>query len=152
MARLARLWPRVLARRPGTTLLVAGADPTPEVRRRCAENGWTLVADFADLAAVAGRARVAVAPLDYTAGIQIKVLDAADFGVPQVVTAAALRGLAPDLPMTPVDTDPEIAAELCRLLDDPDQARDAAERLRVAVLAEYGVERWTTTVRQLLGV
>lgn len=150
--RLARLWPHVLARRPGTSLIVAGADPPASLRSLCATNRWTLLADFADIGAIARRARVAVAPLDYTAGIQIKVLDAAALGMPQVVTPAALRGLAPDFPLAPSATDEEIVTDLVAVLDDPITARADAELARTAVLEQYGIDRWVQPARQLLEI
>jgi glycosyltransferase involved in cell wall biosynthesis len=142
LERLGRLWPRVLAARPETTALVAGADPPARVVELAHHHGWDLVANFASLADVAARARVAVAPLARTAGIQIKVLDAAALGVPQVVTTAALGGLAPGFPIEPVDDDDAFAAEIVRLLEDPESAAASAASLRAHVEAEYGVGRW----------
>ena len=141
--RLGRIWPRVLKARPETTAFVAGADPPPTVIELTDRHGWDLVANFSSLPDLATRARVAVAPLARTAGIQIKVLDAAAMGLPQVVTTAALAGLAPGFPIEPFDDDGTFAAEIVRLLDDPTSAaRDAAAR-QAYVEAEYGVERWS---------
>ncbi len=92
---LARHWPAVLAARPGTSGLVAGTRPTPEVIALAADLGWELRPDFPDAAAVYARARVAVAPLRHCAGIQTKVIDAASHGVAQVVYREALAGLPP---------------------------------------------------------
>jgi len=152
LAHLDRLWPRLLARRPKTTLLVAGASPPPNVVSYCRSNGWTLVADFPDLGAVLGRARVAVAPLDHAAGIQIKVLDAAAAGVPQVVSPAAVGGFAPGLGVPVAKDDDELLALVVDALEDPEHAQAAAERLRTKVLDEYGVARWAPTARALVGI
>lgn len=151
LERLAALWPRVLAARPGTSALVAGADPLPRVLELCRRQGWELVADFPSLPAVAARARIAVAPLSRTAGIQIKVLDAAALELPQVVTTPALAGLAPGFPIHPVDDDAAFAGEVVRLLADPVAARASAASARGHVQSEYGVERWASWARDLLG-
>lgn len=140
--RLAGLWPEVLKARPDTTALVAGADPPPSVIELVRRQGWDLVANFPSLAEVAARARLAVAPLARTAGIQIKVLDAAALGLPQVVTAAALAGLEPGFPLDPVDDDNAFAARIVALLEDPQTATSDADALRTYVDAQYGVERW----------
>jgi len=142
LERLARLWPTVLGLRPGTTALVAGSAPTPRVRELCAAQGWEVVADFASLPVVAARARVAVAPLTHTAGIQIKVLDAAALGLPQVVRSPALAGLDLDFPLVPRDGDEAFAAEIVRLLENPDAARGAATAVRAHVTERYGVDHW----------
>ena len=91
LERLGRIWPLVLDRRPGTTALIAGSAPTCRVRELCVTHAWELLPDFPSLPAVAARARLAVVPLDRTAGIQIKVLDAVCLGIAQVVTPAASR-------------------------------------------------------------
>lgn len=151
LRRLARVWPRLVARRPGTSLLVAGATPGAAVEALCRSNGWTLAPNFADLAAVLARARVAVAPLDHTAGIQIKVLDAAALGVPQVVTPPAVRGFAPALGVPVAADDDALVDLIAAALDDPERARADALALRSRVLDDYGVARWAPTARALVG-
>jgi hypothetical protein len=150
LRRLARLWPRLLACRPGTTLLVAGAGPGPEVASLCHDHGWTLVPDFAALADVLARARLAVAPLEHAAGIQIKVLDAAAAGVPQVVTPEATRGFAPDLDVPRAPDDDAFVAMVVAALADRTATHVAAARLRRQVLADYGTARWAGTARDLV--
>lgn len=151
LERLAALWPRVLRARPGTSALVAGADPPSRIVQLCRLQGWELVADFPSLPEIAARARIAVAPLSRTAGIQIKVLDAATLGLPQVVTSSALAGLGPGFPLEPFDGDNAFVAEVVRLLEDPVTARAGAVEARGHVESEYGVERWVSWARDLLG-
>jgi hypothetical protein len=150
LERLGRMWPTVLNARPATTALVAGSAPTARVRELCATHGWELVADFASLPEVAARARLAVAPLDRTAGIQIKVLDAASLGMPQVVTTAALEGYAPDFPLTPHDDDSAFAAEIVRLLQDPQLTARQAHETRHHVHETYSVGAWQHQAAGLL--
>ncbi len=151
LQRLARIWPALQSRRPGTTMLVAGARPGPAVRDLCRATSWTLVADFASPAEVLARARLAVAPLDHTAGLQIKVLDAAAHGVSQIATPAALRGFAPELDVPTAETDEAFVDAMTTALDNLEQWAAAARVRRDQVLADYGVERWATPVRELLG-
>ena len=92
-----------VARRARTTAgdhgaIVAATSPPERVRALCATHGWELVPDYPSLDTLLAGARVAVAPLTHTAGIQNKVLDAAIHGMPQVATPAALAGFDPAFP------------------------------------------------------
>ena len=117
---LARQWPAILDARPATTALIAGAHPPDEVRALATRLGWELVADFPDASAVYARARVAVAPLNHAAGIQIKVIDAAGQGLAQVVFAPATAGLPAGFPAVVAD-EATFAGEVVGLLDDDDR-------------------------------
>jgi hypothetical protein len=142
LERLARMWPRLQASRPGTTAIVAGAAPVPRVRDLCLRHGWELVPDFTSLPAVGARARVAVAPLSRVAGIQNKVLDAAAIGLPQVVTPEALEGFDPGLPLVGLADDAAFVAEVVRLLQDRDAARAQVVALGEHVRHRYSTEAW----------
>jgi hypothetical protein len=140
--RLSRLWPALQRRRPGTSALIAGATPSPEVWRLAARHGWELIPDFTDLRATCALARLAVAPLDHTAGIQIKVLEAAALGIAQVVTPEALEGMAPGFPATVAPDDGSLIEGVCRLLDDSALRTARADAAWTHVRDEYSIERW----------
>ena len=106
--------------------------------------------NFASLTDVASRARVAVAPLDRTAGIQIKVLDAASLALPQVVTSAALRGYAAGFPLEPHDDDAAFAAEIVRLLEHPADARAEGAAAARHAQEHYSVGAWAPWAADLL--
>ncbi len=148
--RLSRIWPALLRRRPGTTAMLAGATPTVEVRRLAALHGWELIADFGDLQETCARARIAVAPLDHTAGIQVKVLEAAAMGLAQVVTPAALEGMAPGFPATVGADDAGLIDGISHLLEDEPARRHQAEASRRHVRDGYSVTRWTPWTAGLL--
>lgn len=138
--RLGEMWPEILASRPGTTALVAGARPTQRITDLANRLGWELMADFDDVRTVLGRARVSVVPLRRASGIQIKVLDAAAFGLPQVVSPVVFEGFDPDLPVVVcADTD-DWPGAIAQLLDSPTQAADLADRCRGHVLERYTPE------------
>ncbi len=117
------------------SVLVAGRNPSPEVRELCRVNGWTLESDFASVPELARRAAVAIAPLQSTSGIQNKIMEATQAGLPQVVTSAAVAGYHPDIPLPIVDTGPGFLAELRRLVDHP-----AAVRTQVAAVRRHLAE------------
>lgn len=150
LERLGSIWPRVVAARPETSGLVAGADPPARVFELCAAHGWELVPNFASLPEIASRARLAVAPLTRTAGIQIKVLDAAALGLPQLVSPAALDGLAPGFPLQALESVPAWVDAIVAMLADPVAAAAQAATTRAYVEAEYGVAKWADWARQLL--
>lgn len=133
----------------GLRVLVAGQRPPSVVADLCRARGWTLVADFPSMSWLAEQAAVAVAPLRSTAGIQNKVLEAALIGLPQVVTPAALDGLAPGLPCRVTDDGAALVRAAAELVADPSAAARLADEARHHVVAQYTVGRWRTTIESL---
>lgn len=152
LRRLAKLWPNLLDRRPGTTALVAGSGPVPEVKDLCEKRGWTLLADFTDPVGVYARGRVAVAPLDHTAGIQNKVIDAAALEIAQVVSPAAVQGFPPEFPVSVAATDAEFVDELVGLLQDEDRRSREASAAAAHVRERYTAAAWAPAVAELLDI
>jgi hypothetical protein len=148
--RLARLWPALERCRPGLSLLLAGATPNQEVREIASAQAWDLVEDFGDVSEVCSRARVAVVPLDHAAGIQIKVLDAAVAGIPQIVSPPALRGFAPGFPAIVAENDLEFVDGVLRLIDNDDLRRSQADAANRHVREHYTIECWRPVVAGLL--
>jgi glycosyltransferase involved in cell wall biosynthesis len=135
--RLDDMWPSISARRPGTTLGVAGARPTRLVRDISRRNGWVLIADFPDARHVYARARVAVAPLRHASGMQIKVLDAGARGVPQIVSPVVASGFDAELPVVVAAGTEDWVREITTMLDEPASAAILAERCRSHLTARY---------------
>lgn len=148
--RLDRVWPQIQAARPGTTLVLAGAAPSDGVLALARRRGWTVVADFADLAEIATLARVATAPLTYASGMQGKVLEAAAYGLPQVISTAVARGFGGTLPSMVVESDHELVDALVSLLDDPAEQVALGRAAREHVAQGYTVERWTPWARNVI--
>lgn len=134
------------------SVLVAGARPDARVEQVVARQGWSLVRDFDALQELLPQARMAVVPLRFAAGIQIKVLEAASFGLPQVLSAAAARGLDPAFPAEVAATDEEFAAGVQRLLDDPPAAARHGTAAREHIKEHYSTESWLPQVAELFGV
>ena len=148
--RFGRLWPELQRRRPQTSVLVAGAGPVKRVVELADRNGWELLSGFDDIRQLAARARLAVAPLVHTAGIQNKVLEAASVALPQVISPEAAAGLDPAFPVTVAADDAAFVDAVVALLDDP--TRRAAEGAAAAahMAQRYTPEAWAPTVRELL--
>ncbi|MGI8983238.1 MAG: glycosyltransferase family 4 protein [Acidimicrobiales bacterium] len=149
--RLARLWPSILERRPGTTARIAGANATPELRRLAGALGWDVLADFPNVSDLCAGARLAVAPLEHTAGIQIKVLEAAALGLAQVVSPAAVRGMRPPFPVTVAASDSEMVDAVVDLLDDPQQRAREGEAARLHMARHYTAAAWSEWPSTLSG-
>jgi glycosyltransferase involved in cell wall biosynthesis len=150
LRQLGELWPRLRTEVPGIRCLVAGNDLNDEVRELAATHGWTAEADFADVAHLCQRARLAVVPLRHANGIQNKVLEAAGAGLPQVVSPEALGGTAPGFPAMIARTSEGMVTAVRLLLSDPHRRLHLAAEAHSHVAANYSVERWMPTVSELV--
>ena len=89
-----RILPLVRRHVAGVHLVIAGRDPSPQLRRAAdREPTCELAVDLADLRPVLEHATVFVAPLRFSAGIQNKLLQAMAMAVPVVATRSAADGL-----------------------------------------------------------
>ena len=86
------IFPRVRARIPAVVFKVIGPEPTPEIEElRCPS--IHILGFVSDVKPVFDRARVAVAPIRFGAGVKGKVNQSMSFGVPTVVTSIAAEGM-----------------------------------------------------------
>jgi polysaccharide biosynthesis protein PslH len=115
------IWPELRGRYPALQCQLVGADPTPAVQALTAE-GITITGFVPSVMDYLARATVALAPVQYGAGIQIKVLEAFLSGTPVVASSVALRGLEvkDGEHLLVADTPADFAAAVGRLLDDAD--------------------------------
>jgi len=125
---LTQVWPLVRAGAPSAILDVVGRRPSAGLRQRLDSSpGVRLHADVLDIAPFLARSAVAVNPAVSGSGVNIKVIDYLQAGVPLVSTSLATRGLAltagTDLEVS--DEPAGFAAAVLRLLRD----RAAAEAL-----------------------
>jgi glycosyltransferase involved in cell wall biosynthesis len=128
---LSAVWPRVRSGHPTVVLDVVGRGPSPDLRRRLAGTERVeLAADVPDLAPYLRRAWVAVNPVVSGSGVNIKLVEYLQAGIPLVSTTLATQGL----PLEPgihleVHDDPQgFADAVLHLLSD----RDAAGSLAIA--------------------
>lgn len=113
------VWPLVREARPGLRLVVVGADPGEAIRALAAEDIDIVGAlPEHDLLAAYDRARIAVAPLRYGAGVKGKVLEAMRLGVPCVTTSVGAQGLAEAGCLAVADDPASMAAAIAGLATD----------------------------------
>jgi glycosyltransferase involved in cell wall biosynthesis len=148
--RLAEAWPQVVHERPGVTALIAGRAPSRRVTELADLHGWTLQADFDDIADVTSQARIAVAPLVRASGIQNKVLEAAASGLPQVVSPQALAGLRPGFPAEVAARQEELGPLIANLLGDDARQAELRDAGIEEVRRTYVPEAWTDWANRLI--
>jgi glycosyltransferase involved in cell wall biosynthesis len=148
--RLARMWPAIQRRRPGTTALLAGARPGRATLGLARELGWSVQPDFDDLDRVLASCRIGAIPLVHASGIQTKILAAAARGLAQVVDPVAGAGFAPGFPLRSANGDDEFVDAIIELLDDDDARRALGTASREHVQAMYSATHWVPWGRDLL--
>lgn len=117
--------PSLRQRFPSLRMAVVGSNPTQRVRN-LADEVISVHADVPDhqLAAWYGRARVAVVPLRYGAGVKLKVVEAMARGLPLVTTPVGIQGLpGAEAFLRVADFADAFAADIGVLLSDDDAWR-----------------------------
>ena len=128
---LDRVWPKVTAGHPDVVLDVVGRGPTPALRARlAAAPRVSLSADVPDVRPYLARAAVAVNPAVSGSGVNIKVIEYLDAGIPLVSTSLATRGLplAAGTDLEVQDDEGGFADAVLDLLADPEAARAMGKR------------------------
>ena len=137
---VAKVLPLIQARVPGARLAIVGSNPSPKVLA-LAGGAVEIAANVSDteLAAWYKRARVAVIPLTFGAGVKLKVVEALREGLPLVTTAVGAEGLPNADRVFYVCNDADsFAAAACRLLQD-----DALWIVRAAGQIAYAEARFS---------
>ncbi len=124
-----KVLPLVRAKRPGTSLLISGVDPSPAVRDLARTDPLIEVTGWVrDIRSSYAAARIFVAPMQIGTGLQNKLLEAMAMRMPCITSALANNavGASPGGSILIGEGPEDYAAHILRLLDDP------AERDRLA--------------------
>jgi O-antigen biosynthesis protein len=124
--------PEILRRCPSAHLFIVGSNPTAAVRALAGAH-VSIVANVNDdeLLAFYSRARVAVVPLRFGAGLKLKVVEALKEAVPLVTTPAGAQGCPGLEQVAAVHPDAAEFADAVSLLLTDDAAWSAASRRQV---------------------
>lgn len=132
------VWPAVRAQIPSARLLLVGSNPRERLRR-LQGNGVEVIGYAADLEPYYRQADVAVAPIQFGAGVKFKVLHALARGRPVVATSIGVEGiqLPHDTPALRVADNPrEFAKELVAALRTSD-GQTVADVARGLITTSY---------------
>lgn len=125
-------WPLLRGRVPGSRLLVAGKNPTPELKARLLAEGAELIDTPSDMGEVLRRARYYVCPTCKGGGVKLRVMDGLRYGLPCLVHEVSARGYEP------------FRGRNLFAYDGPESFRDALDRmLRVSVDRTLALETYT---------
>ncbi len=151
---LLAVWPLVLERRPNAVLDVVGRAPGRRLQELlAAAPSVELHADVPELEPYLSRASVAVNPAVSGSGVNIKIIDYLQAGVPVVSTSLASRGLSLESGVhLEVRDDPaEFAEAVSLLLADPLRAECLSAQGRSKIHELLDPQRNVARIARLLG-
>ncbi|UEM20090.1 TIGR03087 family PEP-CTERM/XrtA system glycosyltransferase [Skermanella mucosa] len=139
----AEVLPAIRAKHPEARFAIVGAKPDPAVRRLAGQPGVIVTGRVPDVRPYVAHAALAVAPLRIARGIQNKVLEAMAMGRPVVATPQAHEGIdaARDAHLLVGDDAAGLAAQACRLIENPSEAAALGARGRCLLADGYTWER-----------
>jgi sugar transferase (PEP-CTERM/EpsH1 system associated) len=151
--RIAReIMPKLLLKRPGVRLLIAGANPIQVVRQLRSPaievTGW-----MDDIRDAYGNARIFIAPMRTGSGLQNKLLEAMAMELPCITStlvAGAMRAENRKHLIIEDDND-RIVGQILALLDDPSLAGQLARAGKDFVTTVFHWESTTSRLEKLLG-
>lgn len=134
------VWPLVRAAHPGYRLCLVGSDPDDDLLALAADD-VIVTGSVTEQALIEhyNRARVAVAPLRFGAGVKGKVLEAMRFGIPCVTTTTGIQGLVDATFLRVADDAPDMAEQVSRLIEDDDAWLQASGEAQAFVRARFSV-------------
>lgn len=147
-------WPLVRARYPSAAFVIAGSNPTAEVKKLGGKGGIIVTGRVPEMPPYLSAADVVVAPLRLARGIQNKVLEAMAMAKPVVATSAAFEGLhaTPGTHLLIADDPTAIARDILALLSDRDRRMAMGHAARRHVIEHYDWNACLAPLDALLGL
>jgi polysaccharide biosynthesis protein PslH len=147
------IMPRVWAVNPAARVVIAGKDPTHQIRQLALQHAGRVevTGSVPDIRPYLRRATVAVVPVLYSAGIQNKVLEAMACATPVIASPQAISALAahPGSDLAVAGDEASFAANILALLSDPTQQAQIGQAGRAYVERQHS---WRTVTSQLESV
>ncbi|HLA98002.1 MAG TPA: glycosyltransferase [Anaerolineales bacterium] len=118
------IMPLVWGERPNAKLIIVGKDPPKNILALAQNPAITVTGTVPDLRPYLSKATLAVVPLVYGAGSQLKLLEAMACGTPVVASPRAIMALRaePGKDLLVAHTPAEFAAKILELFDHPEMA------------------------------
>jgi polysaccharide biosynthesis protein PslH len=148
------VWPKVLARRPGSRFAMVGRKPSAAVRQLAELPGVDLVGQVPDVRPYLASAAVAVMPLRIARGVQNKVLEALAMAKAVVASPGAIEGIQaePGVHLLAASSPEQWGEAVVQLLDDRPFGRSLGAAGRAFVEGSHDWGRCLTPFRELLGL
>jgi glycosyltransferase involved in cell wall biosynthesis len=147
------IWPLIRRRMVGSRLVLAGANPTPEVLG-LASSDILVPGRVDDLGPLFAGASVFVAPLRYGAGVKGKIYSAFGAGVPVVASAIGVEGmnLTEGVHALIADEPAAFAEAVLALASDQQRWSEMAEASWTFVRGHHGIAAGCDAMRPLLNL
>ncbi|MEL6676533.1 MAG: glycosyltransferase [Bacteroidota bacterium] len=138
-----KVLPAVQMQRPETSLLLAGADPAPEVRQLMHLPGVQVSGRIPDIRTAYARGSIFVAPLFAGSGQQNKILEAMSMGKAVITTSLVNRSIGAEAPETIclADEADGFVTHILRLLKEERIRKEMGSQARAWVQAHYSWDR-----------
>ncbi len=148
-----RVLPIVRRKRPATTLLISGVDPSASVRDLARTDPQITVTGWVkDIRSSYAQARIFVAPMQIGTGLQNKLLEAMAMRIPCITSALANNAVgAPAGEAILIGNTPEEYADhILRLLDDKDERERIAMEGHRFVREHFDWDRAAATLEGMI--
>lgn len=146
------IWPAIKKDDSDIRLIVAGRNPSSQVKNVCFEAGVELIDTPADMTPIFIKSNLVVAPIRFGSGTRIKILEALNHGRAVVSTVLGADGLhlkdGEDLFLA--DDPDDFAQKCCELLSAPSARRASAVSGWRKVQKEYLWDTMGGTIRSIL--
>ncbi len=147
------IMPRVWAVNPAARVIIAGTDPTQQIRLLARQHAGRVevTGSVPDMRPFLRRAAVAIAPVLYSAGIQNKVLEAMACGTPVIASPQAIAALAarPGSDLVVAGDEASFAREILALLANSARQAQIGQAGRAYVEHQHS---WRAVTEQLESV
>ncbi|MBX2978792.1 MAG: glycosyltransferase [Flavobacteriales bacterium] len=147
--------PIVRRKRPGTSLLISGVDPTPAVRDLARTDTLIEVTGWVrDIRTSYAAARIFVAPMQIGTGLQNKLLEAMAMRIPCITSALANNavGAEPGVSILIGDGPEEYAEHILRLLETPTERQRLADNGYAFVRRQFDWDRAAEALDGMIGM
>jgi sugar transferase (PEP-CTERM/EpsH1 system associated) len=146
-----QILPKLLPYKPGTSLLLAGANPN--IRVMVLKSGHVEVSGWVpDMRECYAGAKIFIAPMQIGTGLQNKLLEAMAMEIPCITSPLAFRALnaKSGIHLLVAETPDEYVKHILFLLNNPEKAREIGKNARTFVQQNFSWEKESAKIEALL--
>ena len=153
---ITRIWPRVKERVAAAQLYIAGWNAATFLQKYSAQPDLTLTSDLKHPSEFFAKAAVMVYAPSQGSGMKVKVMESMAYGVPVVTTWEGMEGIEYENGTHGWvgGSDGELAAQVCRLLENPAERQQMRDAARALIVERYSprpvVDKMIAVYEQLL--